>query len=52
MVAANNSNKIGVVDAKEGKLQAVVDVADSHPGRGANFCAPQVRSRVVYRPLG
>ena len=26
MVAANNSNKIGVVDAKEGKLQAVVDV--------------------------
>ena len=42
MVAANNSNKIGVVDAKEGKLQAVVDVGKiPHPGRGANFVHPK-----------
>ena len=42
MVAANNSNKIGVVDAKEGKMEAVVDVGKTpHPGRGANFIHPQ-----------
>ena len=42
MVAANNSNKIGVVDAKEGKLQALVDVGKiPHPGRGANFVHPK-----------
>ncbi len=42
LVAANNSNKIGVVDAKEGKMEAVVDVGKTpHPGRGANFIHPQ-----------
>ena len=42
MVAANNSNIIGVVDAKEGKMEAVVDVGKTpHPGRGANFIHPQ-----------
>jgi len=42
MVAANNSNKIGVVDAKEGKMEAVVDVGKiPHPGRGANFIHPK-----------
>jgi nitrite reductase (NO-forming) / hydroxylamine reductase len=45
MMAANQSNKIGVVDAKEGKLAALVDVDKiPHPGRGANFvhakCGP------------
>ena len=42
MVAANNSNKIGVIDAKEDKLAAVVDVGKTpHPGRGANFMHPK-----------
>ena len=41
MVAANNSNKIAVVDAKEDKLVALVDVGKiPHPGRGANFLHP------------
>ena len=42
MMAANQSNKIGVVDAKEGKLAALVDVDKiPHPGRGANFVHPK-----------
>ncbi|MDO9284645.1 MAG: cytochrome D1 domain-containing protein [Aquabacterium sp.] len=42
MVAANNSNKISVIDAKEGKLAALVDVGKiPHPGRGANFIHPK-----------
>ncbi|MBK6862937.1 MAG: c-type cytochrome [Ideonella sp.] len=42
MMAANQSNKIAVVDAKEGKLSALVDVDKiPHPGRGANFIHPK-----------
>ena len=42
LVAANASNKIAVVDTKEGKLAALVDTAKlPHPGRGANFNHPQ-----------
>ena len=42
MVAANNSNKIGVIDAKENKLAALVEVGKiPHPGRGANFVHPK-----------
>ena len=42
MVAANNSNKISVIDAKDGKLAAIVDVGKiPHPGRGANFIHPK-----------
>jgi len=42
LVAANASNKIAVVDTKEGKLAALVDVGKTpHPGRGANFIDPQ-----------
>ncbi|ART48290.1 nitrite reductase [Acidovorax carolinensis] len=42
MVAANNSNKVGVIDAKEGKMEAIVDVGKiPHPGRGANFVHPK-----------
>ncbi|MDO9074262.1 MAG: cytochrome D1 domain-containing protein [Rubrivivax sp.] len=42
MVAANQSNKISVIDAKEGKLAALVDVGKiPHPGRGANFIHPK-----------
>uniref|UniRef100_UPI00355A6128 cytochrome D1 domain-containing protein n=1 Tax=Piscinibacter sp. TaxID=1903157 RepID=UPI00355A6128 len=41
MVAANQSNKIAVVDAKDDKLSALVDVGKiPHPGRGANFVHP------------
>ncbi len=42
MVAANNSNKISVIDAKEGKLTALIEVGKiPHPGRGANFVHPK-----------
>lgn len=42
LVAANQSNKIAVVDTKEGKLQALIDVGKiPHPGRGANFIHPK-----------
>ncbi|QLP96203.1 MAG: c-type cytochrome [Rhodoblastus sp.] len=38
LVAANARNRVAVVDTKEGKLEAMVDVgATPHPGRGANF---------------
>jgi nitrite reductase (NO-forming)/hydroxylamine reductase len=38
MSAANKSNKIAVIDSKEQKLAALVDVGKiPHPGRGANF---------------
>jgi nitrite reductase (NO-forming)/hydroxylamine reductase len=42
LVAANASNKVAVVDTKEGKLAALVDTAKiPHPGRGANFTHPK-----------
>jgi len=42
MVAANNSNKIGVIDSKEDKVAAIVEVGKiPHPGRGANFVHPK-----------
>ena len=42
LVAANKSNKIAVVDSKENKLAALVDVGEiPHPGRGANFKDPE-----------
>ena len=42
MVAANNSNKIAVVDTKSDKLVKLVDVGKiPHPGRGANFVDPK-----------
>lgn len=42
LVAANASNKVAVVDTKEGKLAALVDTKPKpHPGRGANFVHPQ-----------
>jgi nitrite reductase (NO-forming)/hydroxylamine reductase len=38
LVAANQSNKVAVVDVKEGKLVKLIDVDKiPHPGRGANF---------------
>lgn len=42
MVAANQSNKVAVIDAQEGKLEALVDTpAIPHPGRGANWIDPK-----------
>lgn len=42
MVAANASNKIVVVDTKEDKMTAIVEVGKTpHPGRGANFIHPK-----------
>ncbi|WP_028499227.1 nitrite reductase [Microvirgula aerodenitrificans] len=42
LVAANASNKVAVVDTKEEKLAALVDVGKTpHPGRGANFVHPK-----------
>ncbi len=42
LVAANQSNKIAVVDSKEGELERLIDVGKiPHPGRGANFVDPK-----------
>jgi len=42
LVAANQRNKVAVVDAKEGELVKIVDVGKiPHPGRGANFIDPK-----------
>lgn len=42
ITAANQSNKIAVVDSQERELEALVDVGKiPHPGRGANFVDPE-----------
>jgi len=42
LVAANQSNKIAVVDLVDRELEALVDVdAIPHPGRGANWIDPE-----------
>nr|WP_009868484.1 nitrite reductase [Paramagnetospirillum magnetotacticum] len=42
LVAANASNKVAVVDTKDGKLAGLVDTKSKpHPGRGANFVHPK-----------
>jgi len=42
LVAANQRNKIAVVDAKQDKLVKLVEVGKiPHPGRGANFVDPK-----------
>lgn len=42
LVAANASHKIAVVDTKEDKMAAIIDVGNTpHPGRGANFIHPK-----------
>ena len=42
LVAANASNKIAVVDTKEDKMAALIEVGKTpHPGRGANFVHPK-----------
>jgi nitrite reductase (NO-forming)/hydroxylamine reductase len=42
MVAANQMNKIAVIDSLEGELEALVETATiPHPGRGANWIDPE-----------
>jgi nitrite reductase (NO-forming)/hydroxylamine reductase len=42
LTAANNSNKIAVVDSKDQEMTALIDVEKiPHPGRGANFIHPK-----------
>ncbi len=42
LVAANNMDKIAVIDSLEGKLEALVDAGNvPHPGRGANWIDPE-----------
>jgi len=42
MIAANQSNKIGAIDMKTGKLAGLTEVGKiPHPGRGANFTHPK-----------
>ncbi|GER81024.1 MAG: hypothetical protein JETCAE02_02140 [Anaerolineaceae bacterium] len=42
LVAANQSNKVAVVDLKTGELVGIADVGEvPHPGRGANWVDPE-----------
>jgi nitrite reductase (NO-forming)/hydroxylamine reductase len=42
LTAANKSNKVAVVDSKDERLAALVEVGGTpHPGRGANFVDPE-----------
>jgi nitrite reductase (NO-forming)/hydroxylamine reductase len=53
LTAANKSDKIVVVDSKERKLAAMVDVDKiPHPGRGANFVHPEYGPVWVTSALG
>jgi nitrite reductase (NO-forming)/hydroxylamine reductase len=53
LTAANKSNKVAVVDSKERKLVALVDVDEiPHPGRGANFVHPKYGPVWVTSALG
>jgi nitrite reductase (NO-forming)/hydroxylamine reductase len=53
LTAANQSNKIAVVDSKEQKLVAMADVDKiPHPGRGANFVDPKFGPVWVTSALG
>jgi len=53
LTAANKSNKIAVIDSKEDKLAALVDVTKiPHPGRGANLTDPEYGPVWVTSALG
>ena len=53
LTAANQSNKVAVVDSREEKLTALVDVRTTpHPGRGANLEDPQFGPVWVTSALG
>ena len=53
LTAANESDKIAIVDAQERRLEALVDVERiPHPGRGANFVDPDYGPVWVTSALG
>ena len=53
MTAANQSDKIAVVDSKEREIEALVDVTKvPHPGRGANLEDPEFGPVWVTSALG
>lgn len=53
LTAANQSNKIAVIDSKERKLVALTDVTKiPHPGRGANLIDPDFGPVWVTSALG
>jgi nitrite reductase (NO-forming) / hydroxylamine reductase len=53
LTAANESDKIAVVDSKDRKLAALIDVDRiPHPGRGANLVDPQFGPVWVTSALG
>jgi len=53
LTAANQSNKIAVIDSKEDKLTALIDVEKiPHPGRGANLKDPKYGPVWVTSALG
>ncbi len=53
LTAANQSNKIAVIDSKERKLVALTDVTKiPHPGRGANLNDPKYGPVWVTSALG
>jgi nitrite reductase (NO-forming)/hydroxylamine reductase len=53
LTAANKSDKIAVIDSKERKLEALVDVTKiPHPGRGANINDPKFGPVWVTSALG
>jgi nitrite reductase (NO-forming)/hydroxylamine reductase len=53
LTAANQSNKIAIVDSRERDLEALVDVDQiPHPGRGANITDPEFGPVWVTSALG
>jgi nitrite reductase (NO-forming)/hydroxylamine reductase len=53
LTAANQSDKVAVVDAKDRNLEALVDVTSiPHPGRGANLIDPEYGPVWVTSALG
>jgi nitrite reductase (NO-forming)/hydroxylamine reductase len=53
MTAANQSDKIAVVDSKDRELEALIDVTKiPHPGRGANLIDPEFGPVWVTSALG
>ncbi len=53
LTAANQSNKVAVIDSKDRSLEALIDVEKiPHPGRGANFVDPEHGPVWVTSALG
>lgn len=53
LTAANQSDKVAVIDSKDRTLEALVDVKKiPHPGRGANFVDPKYGPVWVTSALG